>query len=102
MDILGKKILSSAKAKYADARAAINGWVKKTMNIKPANFIELKKTFPTADLVGVDEVLICFNIKGNHYRLITKIRYPDTVEVRYFMKHSDYDIKFPYKKKKKR
>lgn len=98
--IINKKLLDRSKGKYSDSRKAINGWIEAIEKIMPANFFELKQTFSSADLVGENEVLICFNIKGNHYRLISKMKYPDLVIVQNFLKHDDYDRKYRYKGKK--
>jgi len=101
MRVLNKKLLDTAKRKYSDSRKAIDGWMLTIQNIHPKNYFELKKTFSSADLVGENEILICFNIKGNHYRLIAKMDYPDTAIVKDFIKHSDYDRKYRYKGRKK-
>ena len=50
---------------------------------------ETRRDFPHADLTGVCTV---FNIKGNDYRLISKIYYPNrTVLVRFVLTHVEYD-----------
>ena len=101
MRVSNKKLLESAKKKYSDARKAIDSWTKLIECIRPKSYFELKQTFSTVDLVGEDEILICFDIKGNHYRLIAKMDYPNTALVKDFLKHSDYDRKYKYKGKRK-
>ena len=100
MRVLNIKLLDSAKKKYSDSRKAIDGWIKTIKNIHPSSFFELKQTFSSADLVGENEVMICFDIKGNHYRLIAKMDFPNSAIVKDFLKHSDYDKKYKYKGKK--
>ena len=100
MRVLNIKLLDSAKRKYSDSRKAIDGWIKTIRNINPKSFFELKQTFSSADLVGENEVLICFDIKGNHYRLIAKMDFPNSAIVKDFLKHSKYDKKYRYKGKK--
>ena len=99
MRVLNKKLLDSAKRKYSDSRKAIDGWIITIQNIHPKSFFEFKQTFSSADLVGENEILICFDIKGNHYRLIAKMDYPNSAIVKDFVKHSDYDRKHKYKGK---
>ena len=101
MRVLNIKLLDFSKEKYSDSRKAIDGWIKTMQVIHPSGFFELKQTFSSADLVGENEVLICFNIKGNHYRLIAKMDFPDIAIVKDFLKHSDYDKKYRYKGKQK-
>jgi mRNA interferase HigB len=52
------------------------------------NFVDLRRTSPSADLVGS---CVVFNIGGNEYRLIGKIDYElQTVNVRFALTHRDY------------
>lgn len=46
-------------------------------------------TFPHADAV---ERLTVFNIKGNHYRLIVRLRYDiQIIFIKRLLTHADYD-----------
>jgi mRNA interferase HigB len=64
-------------------------WLKITKRAKWQSLADTRKDFPHADLVGVCTV---FNIKGNDYRLITKIYYENQkVLVRFVLTHSEYD-----------
>lgn len=54
----------------------------------------MRRTYPHADGVktGPDEVLTVFNVCGNHYRLIARIRYDyGLVNVRCVLTHAEYD-----------
>ena len=53
------------------------------------DIVELRKSFPTADPVA-NNTLICFNIKGNSYRLIVHIVWGKTVFIRELLTHADY------------
>jgi mRNA-degrading endonuclease HigB of HigAB toxin-antitoxin module len=60
--------------------------------------MDVRRTFPTADGVavaaagGLTLVVTVFNIRGNKYRLITAINYPDAVvTVLFFLTHAQYD-----------
>ncbi|MCK6382689.1 MAG: type II toxin-antitoxin system HigB family toxin [Leptospiraceae bacterium] len=53
------------------------------------SFAELRKVFPSADLVGNFTV---FNIGGNKFRLITAIHYnTQIVYIRHILTHTEYD-----------
>ncbi len=60
------------------------------MNLNFSNFYELKSYFGTADKSGNKRVV--FDIKGNHYRLITRINYQKgRVFIRFIGTHQEYD-----------
>lgn len=58
-----------------------------------SDVVELRKTFPTADPVA-NNTLICFNIKGNSYRLIVHLVWGNTVFIRELLPHADYTKKY--------
>ncbi|MBN2658567.1 MAG: type II toxin-antitoxin system HigB family toxin [Spirochaetales bacterium] len=99
--MLNKRLLDQAKRKYSDARKAIDCWVFLMETIQPVSFFELKQVFPAVDLVGENEVLVCFDIKGNHYRLVAKMNYPVSTLVKDFDKHSEYERKYKFKRRKR-
>ena len=52
-------------------------------------FEDTRRTFPHADRV---QQCLVFNIKGNDYRLITRIDYVlQTVTLKKFLTHAEYD-----------
>jgi mRNA interferase HigB len=52
---------------------------------------DVRRQFPSADQVG--DVLI-FNIKGNHYRLITRVNYQvGRIYVKAVLTHAEYNRK---------
>ena len=57
--------------------------------LRPANIVELRQTFPHADLVGE---CIVFNIAGNKYRVLAHIDYTrQTVKIEAVLDHKEYD-----------
>ncbi|MGB8698156.1 MAG: type II toxin-antitoxin system HigB family toxin [Thermosynechococcaceae cyanobacterium] len=89
MHVISTSRLKSYFQLYPNAEAALRTWLKLTTQANWKNLIEVRKTFPTADLVGN---LTVFNIAGNHYRLITYIDYQNKkVFIREFLTHSQYD-----------
>ena len=87
--------------KYSDSRKAIQSWVASAEGINPQNFIELRLVFGSVDIVGENEILICFDIKGNHYRLTAKVIYPNMIFLKEFLTHAEYSKKYKYKGKRK-
>ena len=55
-----------------------------------SNFHELKNIFNSVDAIGND--LYVFNIKGNNYRLITRIIFKTrTVFIKFIGSHNEYN-----------
>lgn len=91
MRIIAKRTLVEYETKYADSCASVLDWYLLVKDFYASNLTELRKIFPTADLVGQDNKQTCFNIKGNHYRLIVQIIYQaQVVYINEFLTHADY------------
>lgn len=90
MHIIKRKTLLEFWEKHPDSEQALKTWytvVRKADWHGPA---EIKHIFATADFLGNNRV--CFNIKGNSYRLIVKIVYElQRVYIRFVGTHSEYD-----------
>lgn len=89
MLIVGKDILEKFWQKYPDAKNALTLWIQTVEAANWQNPAEMKRAYPSADLVGDCTV---FNIRGNNYRLIAIISYiAQTVFVLYVLTHKEYD-----------
>ena len=89
MRIISKSRLREFWRKHPDAEAPLMEWYKVAGKADWASFAEVRATFRSADSY-CDCVI--FDIKGNHYRLITIILYPVRhVYVRYVLTHAEYD-----------
>ncbi|WP_132777619.1 type II toxin-antitoxin system HigB family toxin [Sphingobacterium alimentarium] len=54
------------------------------------NLNELRSDYPSASIL--DENRVCFNIKGNNYRLIVKINFDyQMMWIRFIGTHAEYD-----------
>lgn len=74
---------------HPDAEEPLRRWYKITTKAQWQNLADTRQDFPHADLAGVCTI---FNIKGNAYRLISKIYYPSqTLLARFVLTHADYD-----------
>lgn len=89
MRIISKPILRQFSIENSKAAIPILDWYKQCKRADWKSLVELKNTFPQADLVGECTV---FNLGGNKYRLITKINYKaKVIYVRFILSHSEYD-----------
>ena len=64
-------------------------WYRVASKAKWRNLAEVQATYKTAEAVGNFTV---FNIKGNRYRLIVDIIYPQQrIYIKYVLTHAEYD-----------
>ena len=75
--------------KHPQAVSSIVRWGALVRSAKWRNLADTRRTFAHADPVGLCTV---FNIKGNDFRLITRIDYAlQTVTLKSFLTHAEYD-----------
>ena len=90
MHVISFKRIREFFSTHRDAESSLIGWYKTTKKANWQNLAELKQTYPPADLVGR---YVVFNIRGNKYRLISRIVYrSQTVFVVAVMTHEEYDL----------
>ncbi len=76
--------------RHKDAVTALKAWYTVVKKANWQSLAELKRVYPNADLVDRYTV---FNIKGNNYRLVTRIVYrSQTVFILAIMTHAEYDL----------
>jgi mRNA interferase HigB len=74
---------------HPDAEESLRRWHRTTEKAHWKTLVETRGDFPHADLAGVCTI---FNIKGNTYRLVSKIYYPSQVLlIRFVLTHAEYD-----------
>jgi mRNA interferase HigB len=89
MHIISRKRLVQFAIIHPDSETALDTWYRAAKTAEWQNLVELRESYPAADLVGIYTV---FNIKGNHYQLIAEINYRSgTIFVRDILTHSEYD-----------
>lgn len=89
MRIISKKRLREFWLKNPDSKKPLLNWYDITKKQDWNNFAEVRETFRSADIYAD---CVIFDIGGNNFRLITKIRYRlKKVFIRVVLKHSDYD-----------
>ena len=89
MRIISRKRLAEFWAMHLDAKEPLLAWYQITKKAGWDNLAEARQDFRHADPVGTCTV---FNIKGNNYRLITKVFYArKRVLIRFVLRHKEYD-----------
>jgi mRNA interferase HigB len=74
---------------HPDAEEPLRHWHRVAEKAHWQTLVETRGDFPHADLAGVCTI---FNIKGNAYRLVSKIYYPSQVLlIRFVLSHAEYD-----------
>jgi mRNA interferase HigB len=90
MNVISFKRIREFIALHRDAEVALKAWYTTVKKVHWQNLAEVKKVYPTADLVGRHTI---FNIRGNKYRLISRIVYrSQTVFIVAIMTHEEYDL----------
>jgi len=88
MRIISRKALRTYWEQHPVAEEVLNDWYRKIKRIDPRNFVELRQTFPSADLYGDCTV---FNVGGNNYRIIAHIDFEaGLLFIRFVLSHADY------------
>jgi mRNA interferase HigB len=89
MRVISKRTLREFWETHADAERPLKHWYDVTRRAVWTNISEVRDTFTHADQVGLCTV---FNIHGNDYRLIAKIKYDyGIVYIRFVLTHREYD-----------
>jgi len=88
MNVIAKPTLKAFWEKHADAEGPLANWFKRCRKAKWRNLDELQTDYPHADVVGECTV---FNVGGNKYRVITKVRYAtQEIYVKHILTHAEY------------
>jgi mRNA interferase HigB len=92
MLIITEQRLIEYTNQHAPAAGSLLRWGALARSGRWQSLADTRRTFGHADSVGQCTV---FNIKGNDYRLITRIDYGlQTVTLKYFLTHAEYDRGF--------
>lgn len=90
MKILGRDKLVSFSQKHANTKKALDVWFDEASRAIWQTPQDIKAHYCSADFLADNRVI--FNIKGNHYRLIIKVRYQHgVVLIEWVGTHADYD-----------
>jgi mRNA interferase HigB len=90
MNVLAKSTLLEFGEAYPEALEALLAWFDLAKRAEFTSFAEVQAVFTAASWVAPDYIV--FNIKGNHFRLITTVDFTyRKFRVKEFMRHKDYD-----------
>jgi len=88
MHVISASIIRAFTRIHPGASVAAERWLRAFKRGEYRNFGEIKRDFPSVDLVGG---LMVFNLSGNHYRLIVKVVFArQKIYVRNLLTHAEY------------
>ena len=88
VNLISRKALQAFAVLHPDAREPLDRWYHVARKAKWLNLGQVRRDFPHIDTVGNCTL---FNIAGNKYRLIVKIRYEyQTIYVRLILTQASY------------
>ena len=94
MRVISLKRLRSFWARHPDAEEPLRLWYRVARGAEWRSLQDVRRTYPHADGVRVpgNGTLTVFNIGGNKYRLVARIRYDyGLINVRCVLTHAEYD-----------
>lgn len=90
MELIGRDALQSFARKHPDAGSSLRAWAQAVEENRFRHFVDLRKSFGSADFVKPHTV---FNVAGNKYRLIALVNYGlQIVAVEHVLTHAEYDL----------
>ena len=94
MRVISLRRLREFWEEHSDAETPLRNWFKTARKARWGSLQDVRRAYPHADGVTTPggETLTVFNICGNRYRLITRIRYDyELINVRAVLTHAQYD-----------
>lgn len=92
MLILGLPVLEEFKKGHANSRGQLDAWQMEVKQESWKTSQDIKQRYPSADFLADNRVI--FNIKGNSYRLVVKVRYQNgMVVIEWVGTHAEYSKK---------
>lgn len=89
MRVIGREVLEEIARKHPDVRPQVDSWLCEAQDARWMTPMDIKARFPTASFLADNRVV--FNLKGNKYRLDTKIAYQQgIIFVKRIGTHADY------------
>ncbi len=92
MKVIGSDELSKFYKKHNQAKSALDSWYAEAERAVWKTPQDIKDRYGSADFLADNRVI--FNIKGNHYRLVVKVRYQNgIVAIEWVGTHKEYNKK---------
>ncbi len=90
MRVIGRDKLTNFSKKHNQVKSALEAWFTEAESANWQTPQDIKDRFNSADFLADNRVI--FNIKGNHYRLVVKVRYRNgVVAIEWVGTHAEYD-----------
>lgn len=90
MRVVGRLTLDRFVEKHAEVRGAVDAWLREAMVATWRTPADIKARYASATFLGENRVI--FNLKGDKYRLDSKIAYKTgVVIVKRIGTHAEYD-----------
>jgi mRNA interferase HigB len=90
MRVISRAALREFWVAHGDAEGPLLAWCADAEKAAWASAHDIKLKYANASILG--DQRICFNIKGNDYRLVVRIHFnTGTVYVRFVGTHAEYD-----------
>jgi mRNA interferase HigB len=90
--VIGRDKLQVFGQKHTNAKKALDAWFHEADNALWQTPQHIKSRYSSVDFLVDNRVI--FNIKGNHYRLVVKVRYQNgIVAIEWLGTHAEYDKK---------
>ena len=90
MKVIGRKVLDDLCRKHAEVRGQVGAWLTEAEEAQWHKPVDIKERYSSASLLEGDRVV--FNLKGNKYRLVTKVSYKNqVVQVMKAGTHAEYN-----------
>lgn len=92
MQLINLAVLEELKSSHADARGALDAWRAEVQAATWLSPQDIKERYASASFLSGNRVI--FNIKGNSYRLVVKVRFQNgIVMIEWGGTHAEYDKK---------
>jgi mRNA interferase HigB len=89
MHVIARKVLKEFSNRYHQSRKPLDSWWTICNKNQFSDFVELKKTFGTVDLINN---CLVFNIGGGKYRLVVRVNFSaQRMWIKYILSHEEYD-----------
>jgi mRNA interferase HigB len=89
-NVISKPKLKEFWERHAHSQEALEAWYRLVSRGDFANFAEVKQVFGSADYVQPDYIV--FDIKGNHYRIVTRVNFTfKTFWIKHVFTHEEYN-----------
>jgi mRNA interferase HigB len=93
MRVISLKLLRQFWVRHPDAEGPLRAWYAVALAAEWRSLAEARRTYPHADGVRTgSETLTVFNVAGNKYRLVVRVRYDyQLINIRHVLTHAEYD-----------